>query len=134
MSNFPPIISSINSSKSPDQFDKKSIFIGAIDQLNKMTLTPIKSFNNNNLKSYKLQKKELDDYNESIYKRKEYLNYKGLLNKRKVLIQNIWRNGIVGVDSILDNDTVFFKEQRQKMLGDIARKEEINSKNRQSKS
>ena len=73
------------------------------------------------VKNSSQRRKEMEDVKYNINKYQEYKRNHGLLNKRNRIVKSQWKNGILGVDSVTDKNTYFFKD-RQKSLVERAHK------------
>ena len=71
--------------------------------------------------------KQLNDVKEQSRKYLEFRNKQMLLGKRERLIQNGWRNGILGIDSTTHKDSMYYKNAQKAMVEREFNATQINS-------
>ena len=54
-------------------------------------------------------------------------------SKRDRIVKSGWKNGIVGVDSVMNPNTFFYKDQQKKMVDIQTHSDEINERNKAGK-
>ena len=111
----------------------KEIFIKKMDSLKK-SFSLLKSEKNTSgnkslLESPKDRRKEIEDYKISKTKLNDFRTLKTYLNKQFQIIKNNYKNGILGIDNIMDKNTFFYKDQQQKLIENFEKNYEKNKRN-----
>ena len=82
-------------------------------------------------------KERLKDLEEIKKNRRVYRDFKeahALAGRRDRLVKCNWKNGIAGVDSVMDKNTYFFKDQQDLMMKSELDKLDINERNKEGTS
>jgi len=77
------------------------------------------------------RRKEIEEMKQNMKKLHEYKEAHAFANKRDRVIKGGWKNGIQGVDSVMNPNTFFYKEQQELLVNRQAHDYEINEKNRE---
>jgi len=75
------------------------------------------------------RRKEIEEIKKNCEAYNEYKKNHMFAVKRDRVVKAGWKNGIAGVDSVLDPNTFFFKEQQAKMVDYEIAKIEMNQRN-----
>eukprot|EP00826_Nyctotherus_ovalis_P036347 TRINITY_DN3213_c0_g2_i1.p1 TRINITY_DN3213_c0_g2~~TRINITY_DN3213_c0_g2_i1.p1 ORF type:complete len:258 (+),score=71.06 TRINITY_DN3213_c0_g2_i1:55-828(+) len=67
------------------------------------------------MKSPKERRREIEEVKKHMQSYAEFKRAKELAERRSKQVRSGWRNGVVGVDCVLNPETFFFKERQRKM-------------------
>lgn len=116
---------------------EKSPYKGDYDKLDELK----KQFDPEKLISYTEDKsgqspqdrrRELEEAKRNMRSLHEYKEARAFATKRSRVVRAGWKNGIQGVDSVMNPDTFFYKDLQELLVNRQAHDDEVNLKNRES--
>eukprot|EP00826_Nyctotherus_ovalis_P043800 TRINITY_DN4661_c0_g2_i1.p1 TRINITY_DN4661_c0_g2~~TRINITY_DN4661_c0_g2_i1.p1 ORF type:complete len:241 (+),score=72.46 TRINITY_DN4661_c0_g2_i1:48-770(+) len=116
---------------------EKSPYKGDYDKLDELQkqFDPKKLINyaeDKNGQSPQDRRKELEEVKRNMKSLHEYKEAHAFANKRNRVVKAGWKNGIQGVDSVMNPKTFFYKDLQEQLVNQQAHDDEINQKNRES--
>lgn len=82
------------------------------------------------MKSHKERRREIEEVKNNMQNYAEFKRAKELAERRSKQVKSGWRNGVVGVDCVLNPETFFFRERQEKMVERESERRDINEANR----
>ena len=85
------------------------------------------------LKKPKDRLREMQEVKKNMEEYKQFKEAHALASKRHHLIKTGWKNGVTGIDSVLDKDSIFFKDMQAAMIEKEMARVEINERNKEGR-